>query len=203
MDVIMDLQNNSYKPFNKPNSNTKYVCIQSNHPPSILANIPDAISRRLSSVSSTKEMFDSEVPHYQQALLDAGYKDDLVYREDNQLPGENKRRSRAVIWYNPPFASNVKSNIGKRFLQLLRKHFPPSSDLYKLFNSKKVKLAYSCCPSMKTIISSHNAKVIKQKKLEPMRAEEEWPAVLLVGDVLLDVWFTRLLSPLHRGRGAT
>ena len=125
LDVIMDLQNNSYKPFIKPNTNTKYVSIQSNHPPSILANIPDAISRRLSSVSSTKEMFNSEVPHYQQALLDAGYKDDLVYRDDNQLPGENKRRSRAVIWYNPPFASNVKSNIGKRFLQLLRKHFPP------------------------------------------------------------------------------
>ena len=169
LDVIMDLQNNSYKPFIKPNANTKYVSILSNHPPSILANIPDAISRRLSSVSSSKEMFDSEVPHYQQALLDAGYKDDLLYREDAQLPGENKRRSRAAIWFNPPFASNVKSNIGKRFLQLLRKHFPPSSDLYKLFNCKKVKLSYSCCPSMKTIISSHNAKVIKQKKLEPMR----------------------------------
>ena len=61
LDVVLDLQNNYYKPFTKANVNTKYVSLHSHHPPSILANIPDAISRRLSSVSSCNEMFASEV----------------------------------------------------------------------------------------------------------------------------------------------
>ena len=140
-----------------------------------MANIPDAISRRLSSVSSSKEMFDSEVGHYQQALLDAGYKDDLEYKEEMQpegdinLNGKKRHRPRTVIWYNPPYSSNVKTNIGKRFLTILRKHFPPSSELYKLFNCKKVKLSYSCCPSTKTIISSHNANITRAKKIELAR----------------------------------
>ena len=71
LDVVFDLQNNSYKPFTKPNANTKYVSIQSSHPPAVVANIPAAINRRLSSVSSSKEMFETEVAHYQQALKEA------------------------------------------------------------------------------------------------------------------------------------
>ena len=120
LDVVMDLKNNSYKPFTKPNANTKYVSLQSNHPPAILANIPDAISRRLSSVSSSKEMFDSEVTHYKEALRDAGYKDDLEYRAEMHVdPEKKKHRTRSIIWFNPPFSSNVKTNIGKVFLEYL------------------------------------------------------------------------------------
>jgi hypothetical protein len=167
LDVVLDLKNNSYKPFTKVNANTKYVSLQSNHPPVVLANIPDAVSKRLSSVSSSKEMFEAEVRHYQQALSEAGYKDDLVYvepLEDMEVNGMRKQRSRAVMWYNPPFSSNVKTNVGRKFITLLKKHFPPSSELYKLFNTKKVKLSYSCCPNMKAIISSHNAKITRAKQ---------------------------------------
>ena len=85
-------------------------------------------------------------------------------------PEKKKHRTRSIIWFNPPFSSNVKTNIGKVFLRILRKHFPPSSDLYKLFNSKKVKLSYSCCPSMKNIISSHNAKITREKEMVAARS---------------------------------
>ena len=145
----MDLKNNAYKPFIKPNTNTKYVSTQSNHPPAIIANIPDAICKRLSSVSSSKEMFE-----------------EMQIQEDTELVGSRKKRTRAVIWYNPPYSNNVRTNLGRKFLTLLRKHFPSSSELYKLFNPKKVKLSYSCCPSMKAIISSHNAKVTRAKECE-------------------------------------
>ena len=87
LDVVLDLKNSTYKPFTKLNANTKYVSLQSNHPPAILANLPEAISRRLSSVSSNKEMFDTEVAHYQNALKDAGYKNILEYKEKIP-PGE-------------------------------------------------------------------------------------------------------------------
>ena len=128
LDVVLDLKNNSFKPFTKVNANTKYVSLHSNHPPRVLSNLPDAIAKRLSSVSSSREMFEAEVGHYQQALAEAGYKDDLEYvelldgEEDN---GMKKHRSRATIWYNPPYSSNVKTNVGKKFITLLKKHFPP------------------------------------------------------------------------------
>ena len=41
----------------------------------------------------------------------------------------------------------------------VKKYFPPQSELYHLFNTKKVKMSYSCCPSMKNIIDAHNKKV--------------------------------------------
>ena len=157
LDVVLDLMDSSYKPFTKPNANTMYVSPMSSHPPAIIANIPDAISRRLTSISSSKEMFTTEVGHYQQALDKAGYGETLQYKDSQQMEalemeGRKKRRSREVIWFNPPYSGNVKTNVVKRFITILRKHFLPTSDLYKLFKTKKVKVSYSCCPSMKTII---------------------------------------------------
>ena len=43
--------------------------------PTIIANIPDAISRRLTSIRSSKEMFTTG--HYQQATDKAGYGETL------------------------------------------------------------------------------------------------------------------------------
>ena len=76
-----------------------------------------------------------------------------------------KRRS-GVIWFNPPFSMNVKTNIGKRFITIMKKHFPPKSELYKIFNQKKVKMSYSCLPNMQNIISAHNSKVTRDMEKE-------------------------------------
>ena len=35
--------------------------------------------------------------------------------------------------------------------------------MYKLFNTKKVKVSYSCCPSIQSNISSHNMKVTQAR----------------------------------------
>ena len=55
----------------------------------------------------------------------------------------------------------MKTNIGKRFFAILKKNFPPGHPLEKLFNKKTMKLSYSCLPSMKAIISSHNKYILK------------------------------------------
>jgi hypothetical protein len=116
-------------------------------------------------------MFLSEVPHYQQAMAEAGFKENLKYKEVETLPreesgmeGREKRRSRNIIWFTPPYSQNIKTNVGKRFITILRKHFPPSSPLYTLFNTKKVKLSYSTCPSMQSVISAHNSKVTRPRE---------------------------------------
>ena len=52
----------------KPGNTPQYVHRSSNHPPSILRSVPDAINKRLSNTSSDKKAFDSAVPPYQEAL---------------------------------------------------------------------------------------------------------------------------------------
>ena len=40
-----------------------YVIIKSNHPPSVLKNIPLGINRRLSRISANKDVFDAAAPY--------------------------------------------------------------------------------------------------------------------------------------------
>ena len=66
----------------------------------------------------------------------------------------------------PPYNSAVKQNIGKIFLQLLDKHFPPRNKFRTIFNHNCVKLSYSCMPNMKSIISGHNKQILQKSRAE-------------------------------------
>ena len=46
LDVTLDLESEVYKPYIKPGDRPLYVNSQSNHPPSILKNIPLAVNKR-------------------------------------------------------------------------------------------------------------------------------------------------------------
>ena len=83
-------------------------------------------------------------------------------KTDVEVESKRRPRKRNVIWFNPPWSLNVRANIAGRFLALIRKHFPPNSPLYHLFNTKKVKVSYSTVPNMKQYISSQNSKIIKK-----------------------------------------
>ena len=63
LDVTFNLNQNTYQPFTKPNTELQYVHRESNHPPITTKNIPAGINRRLSSLSSYKASFDQAVPH--------------------------------------------------------------------------------------------------------------------------------------------
>ena len=107
LDVTFDLNDGSFKPFIKPNSQLKYVAKESNHPPLILKNIPEAVNQRLERISSCRETFEDEISVYQRALNDAGYNHQLNYKEQRVevMTGltKKRRRCRNVIWFNPPF----------------------------------------------------------------------------------------------------
>ena len=159
LDVTFDLTNESYSPFMKPNNKLLYVHRQSNHPPALLKNIPENINKRLTSISSSKKVFDDASPPYQKALDESGYNYKLTY---NLQPAQkrNRNRQRKVIWYNPPWNSNVKTNLGRKFLSIVDRCFPKNHPLHKIFNRHTLKLSYSCMPNIKTIISSHNKKLL-------------------------------------------
>ena len=163
LDVTLDLDNECYKPYIKPGDKPMYVNRQSNHPPAVTKNIPLAVNRRLSSISSTKEIFDSAAPIYQAELSRAGYNHKLEFTEVEEPKRKRKRR---IIWFNPPYCMSLKTNVGQKFLKLLDKHFPKGSPLYPLINRQKVKLSYRCVPNMGDKINKHNSKILRSKPEE-------------------------------------
>ena len=160
LDVTFDLNSGTFKPFLKQNSNISYVSPQSNHPPSILKNIPKGINHRLSSISSNEAVFKQSTSPYQRALDSSGYKHKLSYSRVTQTNQRQQNRSRKIIWFNPPFSANVATNIGQQFLQLIDRCFPTGHVLRKIFNRNTLKLSYSCMPSIGRIIKSHNKKIL-------------------------------------------
>ena len=170
LDVTMNLENDSYKPYLKDNDIPLYVHRESNHPRQVLTNIPDSVNRRLSAISSNDEMFWTAAPIYQDALRNSGYKTQMKFDPPTYNPGKRKRvRKRHIVTYfNPPFALNVKTNIGAKFLQLIDKHFPPSHPLSKLINRNTVKISYRCTPNLAKMISGHNSKILKERLPKPL-----------------------------------
>ena len=143
--------------------------INSNHPPSIIKQLPLSIQSRLSSLSSFEEIFNDSVIPYQDALDKSGCKHKLKYKSNIDTSSNKKQRKRNIIWFNPPYSKNVKTNIGKIFLNLIKKHFPPHHKFHKLFNKNTVKISYSCTRNIKSIINSHNAKIFFPKKSTEQR----------------------------------
>jgi hypothetical protein len=66
-------------PYTKPNNVPRYVHNKSNHPPTILKNIPESINKRLSEISSDEESFKKAAAPYQQSINDSGYDYELRY----------------------------------------------------------------------------------------------------------------------------
>ena len=66
----------------KPNNKLSYVHQQSNHPRALLKNIPLNINKRLTNISSSKEVFDESIAPYQQALKESGYDHKLTYNPE-------------------------------------------------------------------------------------------------------------------------
>ena len=170
LEITFDLESETYKPFKKPNSNPRYVHIESNHPQNITKQIPKSISKRISSNSSNEAIFDDAAPYYNERLREAGYSEEIVYAEEtrnSQNRTRNRTRKRNVIWFNPPFCKSVQTNVGRTFLQLIDRHFPNTHKYHKIFNRNTIKVSYSCMDNMENIIKQHNRKVSK-----PITAEE-------------------------------
>ena len=167
LDITFDLNTGTYKPYNKINNDPRYINAKSNHPPCIIKQIPQSISQRISTNSCDENTFNVASPYYNNILEKCGYTEKIKYVQ-KKTTTRNKNRSRNIIWYNPPFSQNVKTNIGKQFLKLINKHFG-NHKYHKLFNRNNVKISYSCMDNMKKILNSHNKSILNEKNDENER----------------------------------
>ena len=171
LDVTLDLPENTFEPYRKPNDHPLYIHTMSNHPPNIIKELPDMIQNRLNNISSNKQVFDNAAPMYNKALRHSGYNTEVKYKNPENTTKHKRQRKRKITYYNPPFNKAVTTSIGTQFLKLLDKHFPKNrqDNLQKVINRQTVKISYSTTPNVKRIFTAHNAKVIGDNKTQEQK----------------------------------
>ena len=117
--ATIDLVNNTYKPYRKPNNEPQYINKQSNHPPNVLKQLPKSIEKRVSENSSNIDVFNESIHTYNDALIKSNFREKLTYKastsknifEENQ----KRKRKRNIIWLNPPYSKTSKQMLEKPF----------------------------------------------------------------------------------------
>ena len=160
-DVTFSLATKKYFPFRKANNTPLYINAFSNHPPTIIKQLPEMINRRISDLSCNKEEFDKVKSVYESARKDSERFLSLSYNNSNT---QNARRNRnwRVIWFNPPYSQNEKTNIGKLFIKLVRNYIHTKNKYKKIFNLNTLKLSYCCTTNVGIIIKQHGSKVLSK-----------------------------------------
>ena len=95
-------------------------------------------------------------------MRSSGFTNKLGYSHP-ATPSKHARRNRSrnILWFNPPYSINVRSNVGKHFLRLLDKHIPEKHVLRSVFHRNNCKVSYSCMDNMETIVKQHNDRILK------------------------------------------
>ena len=161
LDVSSNLEMDKFFPYRKLSNTPLYIHSESNHPPSIIKQLPSMTNKRISNLSCNEHEFNKAKPLYESALKNSGFNYSMKF----EAPVENARRNRnrKVIWFSPPYSLNVKTNMGKVFLRnLVRKHFPKSHKLSKIFNLNTIKISHSSMPNVKNLIKQHNQKILNK-----------------------------------------
>lgn len=86
----------------------------------------------------------------------------MKMNKDKKEKKKRKKRKCKTIWFNPPFFLSIRTNVGKIFLELLKRYFWKDNTLHKIFNYNNVKMTYCCMKNTESIICSHNKKIVQR-----------------------------------------
>ena len=163
--MTFNLHKNTYESYRKPDNQPVYINVNSNHSPTTIRELIKSIGKMLSELSCNQEILEKAILPYTDALKKSGFKENLVYAPKTTTNNilDKKERKPKIIWFNPPYSINVKTNSGKIFSSLLKKHFPKKNKLHKIFNKNNVKISYSCMSNISSIIAGHNKSLLQPK----------------------------------------
>ena len=137
-------------PYRRPSNTPLYIYCESDHLPSFIKQQPSMTKKRVSNLLCNENEFNKAKTLHKSALKSSGFNYSMKF----EAPVENARRNRNrnVIWFNPPYSLNVKTNICKVFLKLARKHFPKSHKLSTIFDLNTIKISCSSMRNVKNLI---------------------------------------------------
>ena len=90
VDVTLNLNNGTFKPFSKNDSAPRYINISSNHPRSVMRQILNAVNQRIKRLSSCKIIFEESKDLYDDALKNSGFQGRQEYLTLVDLGSEDK-----------------------------------------------------------------------------------------------------------------
>ena len=134
------LENTSHIEKRKPNESPFYIDANSNHPLNILEQLLTMAKIRLLSLSINEDEFNKAKPFYEKDLTSSGFNKNGKFEYIQTKPSRNRKQK--MVWFNPPYNAQVKTNIGKVLLKLARKHFQNHHRCKKIFNTNSIKLSY-------------------------------------------------------------
>ena len=172
LDVKLDISTKQFRPYRKPNDYPCYISKGSNHPPTVINKLPDMINKRINDLSCNEEVFHEEKVMYQAGLNRSGFNDyrmKYLPKPEERRAKKKKARSRKVIWFNPPWAMNVKTPVGKYFRQAIQKFFPPEHPLSKFYNKNTLKISYCTTKNLGAHIAAHNRRILQPAQREVPR----------------------------------
>ena len=101
LDVTFNLNDGTYRPYQKPDHIIQYIHAESSHPLNIIKQILKAIEKRLFQLSSNEEIFNESAPFYEDKLHQSGYQQKLKYNPVNTKILNKSNHKRNIIWFNP------------------------------------------------------------------------------------------------------
>ena len=101
LDIKMNLDTGTYRPWRKPDNLPVYIDRKSNHPPTIIKEMPKAISKRISDISSSEVAFNESIPICSDALRKSGFHDNITSIPETTNTKANKKKSHKhkIIWF--------------------------------------------------------------------------------------------------------
>ena len=97
LDVTFNLNDGTYRPYQKPDNIIQYIHVESNHPPNIIKQIPQTIEKRLSQLYSSEEIFNESAPFYEDKLRQSGCQQKLKYNPANTEIHNKRNHKRNII----------------------------------------------------------------------------------------------------------
>ena len=117
LDVTLDPFHGKYYAYRKPDNRPRNENANSNNPKTILKQLPTMVNKRLSSLSIDEDEFDKTKLL---SLTFFRFNKNLKFETIQTTPLQN--RSSKLLWFDS-YVAEVKKNIGKVFLNLVRKYF--------------------------------------------------------------------------------
>ena len=93
------------------------------------------------------------------------FQENLVYTPKsitNNILDKKKRKCK-IIWFNPPYWVNVKTNISKTISKLSKEKSFKKNKLHNIFNTSNIKISYSYMNDISSITAGHNTSLLQPK----------------------------------------
>ena len=119
LDVGFDLVNNTYQLSRKPSNEPVHIHKESNHPPNFLKELPKSINKQILYTFCDENVFNNAQLTYEKLLNNSNFIETFSNIKSTDQNNNNrkakKKKKRSIIWCNPVFSLNVKTNVGKLF----------------------------------------------------------------------------------------